>query len=82
MTDHAPRGPGRRPHTLLGLTAVQWAQALGPVTPASLRKAQRVISGRTEPPLADLVTIARVYELDLSTLVEGVLSAVSNRPVG
>lgn len=71
--------PGRRPHTLCGLTAVQWAQALGPVTPASLRKAQRVISGRTAPPLADLMVIVRVYDLKLAQLAEALREAQESR---
>lgn len=62
--------PGRPPLRVCGLTAVQWAEALGPVTPASLRKAQRVISGTSPASVADAVVVARAHNVDVGALAE------------
>ena len=75
MTD--PRGrprTGTGP-TVAGITPHQWAAALGPVTPASLRKAQRVITGATPVWPAELLRVAEVHKVEPRALLEAMEAA-------
>ena len=69
MTDTLRRLPGRPAHTLCGVTARQWAAALGAPTVSRLRRAQAITLGITGPSPAELVQVADTYGLDLGELV-------------
>lgn len=61
--------------TVAGITPQQWAAALGPVTPASLRKAQRVVTGRNPVWPAELLRVAEVHQVEPRALLEAMEAA-------
>ncbi|HCB04513.1 MAG TPA: hypothetical protein DEQ43_09755 [Nocardioides bacterium] len=67
--------------TAAGVTPQQWAAALGPVTPASLRKAQRVITGATPVWPAELLAVAAVHQIEPRALLEGLVQATEGANV-
>lgn len=60
--------PGRPPLRVCGLTAVQWATALGEPTATSLRRARAVLSGGIEPGPHELARVADSTGVDLAEL--------------
>lgn len=61
--------------TVAGITPTQWAAALGPVTPASLRKAQRVVTGAVPVWPAEVLRVAEVHQVEPRALLEALKEA-------
>jgi len=68
------RPPGRPPVTLCGLTAVQWATALGDTSPAALHRARQALAGRRPVPVTEAATVADSTGVDLAELVRALAS--------
>lgn len=65
---------GRPPHTLLGLTARQWAEADGSAALKRLRRAQYILAGSIEPGPHELARVADSTGVDLADLVRALAS--------
>ncbi len=49
---------GRRAHTIAGITAVQWATALGDASENALHRARMTLAGRRKVPPEELCAVA------------------------
>ena len=65
----APKRIGRPPRTLCGLTAADWARALGEDTPAGKSHALRVLRAAVRPTPRELMTVAEATGVEVALLV-------------
>ena len=64
-----PKRLGRPPRTLCGLTAADWARALGDDTPAGRDRALRVLRAAVRPTPVELMTVADATGVEVALLV-------------